>query len=565
MSELPQSWTTAPLADLADIIRGVTYKKEDVSWKGSPELVPILRATNINGALDFEELVWVPQKYVDAGQLLQRGDIVIAASSGSASVVGKAAQLKDDWKGSFGAFCMGLRPNPSFNPAYVAYYLQTSEYRNLVSSLAAGVNINNLKRQHIAEINLPTAPKPEQDRIVGEIEKQFTRLDDAVAALKRVQANLKRYRAAVLKAACEGRLVPTEAEVARKEGRSYEPASELLKRILAERRAKWEAAQLQKMIAAGKPPKDDEWKKKYTEPEVPHTTSLPPVPGGWLWVSLDQIADIQGGIQKQPKRQPKKNFCPYLRVANVYRGRLELSEIEQMELFGDELDKLRLQKNDLLIVEGNGSPSEIGRMAIWRGEIQDCVHQNHIIRARLASGVTAEFCAAHWNSPQGSSEVMQVASSTSGLYTLSRAKVARFYLPLPPVVEQTRIVKEVQRRLSKIDACEYVLQHQTRHASRLRQAVLKNAFAGKLVAQNPDDEPASVLLERILAVRGGKQPVSAWIDQGRLIVNANLPITATEQIDCARDVRTVKKPAQPERYTSSMRQRKTRTPSERNI
>jgi type I restriction enzyme S subunit len=360
------------------------------------------------------------------------------------------------------------------------------------------------------EINLP--PRSEQDRIVAEIEKQFTRLDDAVAALKRVQANLKRYRASVLKAACEGRLVPTEAELARKEGRSYEPAGELLKRILAERRAKWDADQLQKMIAAGRPPKDDEWKEKYKEPEIPNITSLPPVPEGWLWVSLDQIADIQGGIQKQPKRQPKKNFYPYLRVANVYRGRLELSEIEQMELFGDELDKLRLQKNDLLIVEGNGSPSEIGRMAIWRGEIQDCVHQNHIIRARVASGVIAEFCAAHWNSPQGSFEVMQVASSTSGLYTLSTAKVARFCLPLPPRAEQIRIVEEVQRKLSKIDACEHATQHQTRHASSLRHAVLKNAFSGKLVAQDATDEPAAELLTRLRAESDAKKAVQRVFD-----------------------------------------------------
>lgn len=333
----------------------------------------------------------------------------------------------------------------------------------------------------------------------------MTRLNDAVAALKRVQANLKRYRASVLKAACEGRLVPTEAELARKEGRDYEPASELLKRILAERRAKWEADQLKKMIAAGKPPKDQEWKKKYSEPEAPDYSKLPSLPKDWLWVALDQIADIQGGLQKQPKRQPQNNSYPYLRVANVYRSRLDLAEIERMELFGDELEKLRLNKGDLLIVEGNGSPTEVGRMAIWQGEILDCVHQNHIIRARLAVGISPEFCAAHWNSPQGSSEVMQVASSTSGLYTLSTAKVARFCLPLPSLSEQIRIVEELQRRLSKIDACENALRRQLKHAAVLRRAVLKSAFSGKLVPQDPNDEPASVLLERIRAERASAQ------------------------------------------------------------
>src|SRR5205807_1829378 len=113
--------------------------------------------------------------------------------------------------------------------------------------LAKATTVPSVRKTEIVPIVIPLAPLAEQTRIVAEIEKQFTRLDDAVAALKRIQVNLKRYRASVLKAACEGRLVPTEAELARKEGRDYEPASELLKRTLAERRAKWEATQLQKM------------------------------------------------------------------------------------------------------------------------------------------------------------------------------------------------------------------------------------------------------------------------------------------------------------------------------
>ncbi len=112
-------------------------------------------------------------------------------------------------------------------------------------------------------------PRAEQDRIVAEIEKQFTRLDAATTALKRVQANLKRYRASVLKAACEGRLVPTEAELARKEGRDYEPADQLLQRILRERRARWEADTLAKMIASGKPPEDDRWKPQVQRASPP--------------------------------------------------------------------------------------------------------------------------------------------------------------------------------------------------------------------------------------------------------------------------------------------------------
>ncbi len=129
-------------------------------------------------------------------------------------------------------------------------------YLRAINGATSSVTVKHLSSRTVQEIPLPLPPRSEQDRIVAEIEKQFTRLDAAVAALKRVQANLKRYRAAVLKAACEGRLVPTEAELARKEGRTYETGEQLLARILKERRAKWEADQLAKMHASGKPPSE---------------------------------------------------------------------------------------------------------------------------------------------------------------------------------------------------------------------------------------------------------------------------------------------------------------------
>src|SRR5690606_21179918 len=155
--------------------------------------------------------------------------------------------------------------------------------RNALVSLGKGGTQQNISQTVIKSFPFVLAPVPEQRRIVAEIEKQFTRLDAAVAALERARANLKRYRASVLAAACEGRLVPTEAELARQEGRDYEPASALLDRILAERRARWEADELAKMHARGKPPKNDAWKSKYKEPAAPDTNGLPELPEGWEW------------------------------------------------------------------------------------------------------------------------------------------------------------------------------------------------------------------------------------------------------------------------------------------
>ena len=240
--DLPTGWEATTLASLLTVTRGVSYKKPDAGNKADSGLVPILRATNIDQILNFEDLVYVPSRYIKNDQLLRSGDIVIAASSGSRSIVGKAARLTSEWHGSFGAFCLGLRPDSRLGEGYIAWYLQSEEYRNRVSSLAAGININNLRREHIEETPIPLPPLAEQRRIVAEIETQFTRLDASVAALRRARANLKRYRASVLKDACEGRLVATEAELARSEGREYEPAGVLLERILEERRARWGVA-----------------------------------------------------------------------------------------------------------------------------------------------------------------------------------------------------------------------------------------------------------------------------------------------------------------------------------
>src|SRR5664279_5036178 len=115
------------------------------------------------------------------------------------------------------------------------------------------------------------------------------------------------------------------------------------------------------------------------------------LPKRWAQVNLDEVADIQGGIQKQAKRRPVNNRYPFLRVANVLRGKLVLNDVHEVELFNGELDRHRLQAGDLLVVEGNGSPDQIGRAAIWDGSIANCVHQNHLIRVRPSSKILPKY------------------------------------------------------------------------------------------------------------------------------------------------------------------------------
>jgi type I restriction enzyme, S subunit len=352
--------------------------------------------------------------------------------------------------------------NSDFNHRWLMYFINAPMFRSSVASLQSGSTRKRISRGNLARIGLPVPPREQQNRIVSEIEKQFSRLDEAVASLKRTKANLKRYKAAVLKAAVEGKLT----EDWRNQHPNAEPASKLLERILAERRKKWSSS------------------GKYVEPEPVDAARLPPLPKGWACARLEQLGMIFGGLTKNPKRAKFTKKLPYLRVANVYANELRLHEIEHIGVQDSELEKLLLLKGDLLVVEGNGSKNQIGRLAVWDGSIDPCVHQNHLIKARLSIASMSKWILFWLLSPIGRNFIEKVSSSTSGLYTLSVNKVGDLPIIVPSVEEQDHIVAEVERRLSVIEELEATVEANLTRADRLRQSVLSQAFAGKLVCVN---------------------------------------------------------------------------------
>jgi type I restriction enzyme, S subunit len=205
----------------------------------------------------------------------------------------------------------------------------------------------------------------------------------------------------------------------------------------------------------------------------------------WPLVPLADVAEVQGGIQKQPKRAPRNNAFPFLRVANVTASGLDLREIHEIELFDGELDRYRLRRGDLLVVEGNGSASQIGRAAVWDGSIIDAVHQNHLIRVRPAPDLNARFLGLLWNSPTVRKALSEVASSTSGLHTLSVAKLKRVMIPVPPLDEQRRSVELLDDHLSRLAAADAYLDVAQRRAVTLHDQVLSSeldATAGEAIA-----------------------------------------------------------------------------------
>ena len=313
--------------------------------------------------------------------------------------------------------------------------------------------------QFLRKFHFPRAPEDQQKRIVAEIEKQFSRLDEAVANLKRVKANLKRYKAAVLKAAVEGRLVETEAELARRKGRSYETGDQILQRVLERRRSQWKG------------------KGKYREPAAPDTSDLPELPEGWVWVRLEAIAALKGGITVDSKRRdPTARSVPYLRVANVQRGYLDLSEVKTINAPASDIEALRLQHGDILFNEG-GDRDKLGRGWIWEGQLADCIHQNHVFRARLISPDILPKLLSWWGNSFGKDYFQREGKQTTNLASINLTKLSAFPVPLPPLSEQLRIVADVDRRLSLVRETEAQVDANLQRAERLRQSILSQAFS----------------------------------------------------------------------------------------
>ena len=376
---------------------------------------------------------------------------------------------------------MGVYPNPNgLDNRLLFFFMLTIE----LMALSKATTVPSVRKSDVESIPLPIPPLPEQRRIVTEIEKQFTRLDASVAALKRVQANLKRYRASVLNAACEGALVPTEAELARADGRDYETADRLLQRILAERRARWEA--------------QENRGRKYKEPIAPDTSNMPNLPKGWVSATLDQMATIgTGSTPLTSKTEYYQNgSVPW--VTSSALNNLVVSSpgnyVTQQAV--DECRLLLYPIHTLLVaMYGEGKT---------RGKCSELMFPSTINQAIAAVTMadSADDCRPYSKVFLHDNYERTRQLSSGGVQpNLNLGLIKGLTIPLPPLAEQRRIVAEVERRLSVIQQAEAAVEANLARAERLRQSILKQAFSGKLVPQDPDDEPASVLLERIRAER----------------------------------------------------------------
>jgi type I restriction enzyme S subunit len=201
----------------------------------------------------------------------------------------------------------------------------------------------------------------------------------------------------------------------------------------------------------------------------------------WPISTLGDLAQVIGGMQKTPHRAPNKHSRPYLTVRNVQRGYLDLTAVERFEVTPREVERYRLEDEDLLIVEGNGSRDHIGRNALFIADGQEWVHQNHVIRVRLDRDLCSpQFVSAYLNSDGGKQQMLEKAETTSGLYTLSTGKVNNLLVPLPPLPEQKRLATLLAVRRKSTETAEELINKQYTGIATLSGAILRQAFSGAL-------------------------------------------------------------------------------------
>ena len=387
-----------------------------------------------------------------------------------------------------------MRPRDDGIGRWIAYCVARSSFRQLArENMQGAVGQRRVPKVWLEDASVPLAPLPEQHRIVAKIESLFAKLDEGVAALKRAEANLERYRASVLKAGVEGRLT----EQWRRENPPEETGGELLQRVLTERRRRWEEEQLAKFAAKGKKPPQN-WKRRYKEPVLPDTRGLPELPEGWCWATVDQLAaSMANGIYKKAEFY-SANGTPCLRMYNIVEGELVLRDLKRMLLSEDELNRYGLKSGDLLINRVN-SRELVGKAAAIPDGLGPIVFESKNIRLRpVGMGYQTRFlgyCFAVLAPAYFNRHSQQVV----GMASISQQQIGRLVVPVPPSSEQRRIVTAVDRRKRSSARLEDTIEAKRRRSRALRQSILKRAFEGRLIPQNPADEPASALLERIRA------------------------------------------------------------------
>ena len=478
------SWKRVKLSLIASILNGAPFESSKFS---SSEGTPLIR---IRDLLTGSTETFYTGEYQDT-YLINKGDLLVGMDGDFNSCL---------WNGATGLLnqrvCKVTIETELYDKTFVNLLLPG--YLTSINEHTSSVTVKHLSSKTIGDIDLPLPPRKEQTRIVEKLEELLPQLDAGMAELQAAQKKLKQYRQSLLKAAVEGQLTADW----RKRNVFTEDGAQLLERILSERRSHWEAKQLAKFNSQGKkPPKG--WQDKYPEPARPDTANLPELPDGWVWATIEEVGNIQLGRQRSTSKIKGLSPTKYIRAANITENGVDLSDVLHMDFNEEERETFYLQQGDILLTEASGSPEHVGRPAIWKGPERMYCFQNTVLRFS-PKGITSTFSYFSFMSMQKLG-IFRKLSTGVGINHLSAGKFSRLPIAIPGIQEQETIVSLLDQELEYCNKLEREIDVSLSKIALQRQNILRAAFAGELVPQDPNDEPASELLARIAAERAAKQ------------------------------------------------------------
>lgn len=462
MTDLPRGWAYASLAELVDVnVRGFDSEPGDDEYVS---LVPMASVEAETGRMDPSQEVRYGEAKKRSLTSFREGDVLFAKVT-PCMENGKIAVARNliGGRGLGSTEFFALRSRGAIEPDYLALFLlQDSVRKEAQRHMTGAVGLRRVPRAYLENLRIPIPPLAEQRRIVSALEGHLSRLTSANAQLRAAERRLGRFHDQIMQLASTGGFVSRNIE----------------------------ECDLKRLPNVGV--QDGE---------------LPATPPGWIWRRLGEIADIVGGVAKDSKRQSDPSFVevPYLRVANVQRGRLDLDDVARIRVPVKKAEQLRLQRGDVLLNEG-GDRDKLGRGWIWEDQIPGCIHQNHVFRVRLHEGTLHPKLLAWHANGFGRRWFQANGLQSVNLASISLGKMKLFPVPVPPLEQQAELVATAEKYLSLLDKLASAVAEARHKAKHLRASLLAEAFAGRLVPQDPNDEPASELLARIRADRAAAVP-----------------------------------------------------------
>ena len=456
LDELPQGWIRTQLGEIAEVILGQSPPSSTYNEDGRG--LPFYQ-----GKLEFGKSYPTPRKWCTTPKkTAEKGDVLISVRA----PVGPTNVCPE--KSCIGRGLAAIRGLGGIETLFILYLLRVLE--NEIARRGTGTTFSAIGGDKLKELEIPLPPFNEQVRIIAKLEELFACLDAGVEGLRKVKVQLKRYRQAVLKYAFEGKLTEEWRKTHRDQ---IEPATKLLERIREVR-------------------KDT----KFKELQPIDTIDLPILPEEWTWARIGEIAEsMRNGVYK-PEKFYGNNGVACLRMYNIENGAIVWKDVKRMNLTPEEIEFYELKPGDILVNRVN-SRELVGKAAAIPSGLERCVYESKNIRLRLLQDYANSKYVNFWFLMYGQKFFSRNAQQTVGMASINQEQLASMPIPLCHPNEQTMVVEKIERLFSIADEVERIATESIEHADKMRQSILKMAFEGKLVPQDPSDESAEKLLERI--------------------------------------------------------------------